>query len=223
MMLGLKKTFQFILKPMDKEVSEDISITTDTCICGRRSSNQIVCRGSKVSQKHCIFICDKYDLYVIDLGSSNGVYINGKRQISHCMVKLNNNDIIGIGSPRVKNFDPDTSVYKLCISELIDNDIKEIKEIPNTFKIKEDAVKNKMKRRLFGQLPENLTVSKISKSDVQEDVHTSLDLIKKITHSKVSLRVIIRKLRLFLWRLLQKIIHPKMSFSALIQKMCLSL
>ncbi|XP_066585351.1 uncharacterized protein Setx [Prorops nasuta] len=177
MMNSSQKKIQFILKRIDNENAENIFITTNICTCGRGKENQIVCKGLAVSRKHCIFVREKDELHVLDLASSNGVYVNGKKQKAHFMVQLNNNDIIGIGCSAINDVAADAFAYKLHISELTDNETIEILDLPQTFKTKkEEAVSNNLKRRSIGQLLKNSIPSKISKCGDQKDVHTSINL-----------------------------------------------
>ncbi|CAD1475543.1 unnamed protein product, partial [Heterotrigona itama] len=79
--------------------------------CGRAKENQIVCLSLTVSRRHCIFFRSKNELYVTDLKSANGLYINGIAQEPFQTTKLHSNDIIGIGCPTV--VDNNTYAYKL--------------------------------------------------------------------------------------------------------------
>ncbi|KAL6257996.1 hypothetical protein P5V15_011591 [Pogonomyrmex californicus] len=84
--------------------------------CGRGKENDILCLSLLVSRRHCIFFCDaNANLYVTDLRSSNGIFVNGEAKSSHQMIKLYENDIIGIGCP---NIDPSNETlynYKICL------------------------------------------------------------------------------------------------------------
>ncbi|KAM0736268.1 putative helicase senataxin [Formica fusca] len=101
--------------------------------CGRSKENMIICLSLLVSRRHCIFIRNNDDLYITDLKSSNGVYINGVIQKSHQMVKLCENDIIGIGC---SDADPNNNTfytYKVCIIESFSLDKKvEISALSST-------------------------------------------------------------------------------------------
>ncbi|XP_012264614.2 probable helicase senataxin [Athalia rosae] len=70
----------------------------NTFSCGRNTKNQIICVSLVVSRQHCMFIRDTKTLSVLDLKSSNGVYVNGKLQEPNVLIPLQENDIIGIGS-----------------------------------------------------------------------------------------------------------------------------
>jgi adenylate cyclase len=51
-----------------------------TCALGRSPSNQIVLSDDKVSRRHAmIHVQDQDEFWLVDLGSSNGTYVNGGR------------------------------------------------------------------------------------------------------------------------------------------------
>lgn len=84
--------------------------------CGRGKENQIQCVSLTVSRQHCSFFRNDHEIYVIDLGSSNGLFVNEIKQTARHMVKLKDNDIIGIGCQNAKNKSNDMFIYKLrCI------------------------------------------------------------------------------------------------------------
>ena len=64
---------------------------------GRSSSNDITIQDVFVGRNHCQIIQEDDGTFtLIDLGSTNGTYINGVRR--HGQVKLNKNDIVRIGN-----------------------------------------------------------------------------------------------------------------------------
>lgn len=66
------------------------------CPIGRSPSNQIVLSDPKVSRRHAVVHRQDIDEYwLVDLGSGNGSYLNGRR-IS-LPVRLQPNDVIGVG------------------------------------------------------------------------------------------------------------------------------
>lgn len=84
-----------------------------TYTCGRGKENQILCLSLMVSRQHCSFFHNNHEIYVIDLGSSNGIFVNEVKQKARHMVKLKDNDTIGIGCPDSKNDNSDMFIYKL--------------------------------------------------------------------------------------------------------------
>jgi len=64
---------------------------------GRTKTNNVVFADPKVSRNHLLLRClgeEKY--YLIDMGSANGTYLNGKRVIVPTLLK--NGDVINVGS-----------------------------------------------------------------------------------------------------------------------------
>nr|XP_050855849.1 uncharacterized protein LOC127066326 isoform X1 [Vespula vulgaris] len=84
-----------------------------TYTCGRGKENQIICLSLTVSRQHCSFFRNDHEIYVIDLGSSNGIFVNEIKQEARHMVKLNDNDIIGIGCPNSDMINKDMFIYKV--------------------------------------------------------------------------------------------------------------
>jgi pSer/pThr/pTyr-binding forkhead associated (FHA) protein len=76
-----------------------VYLTLDRTTLGRKPHNHIVLADLAVSGEHCAFeIKGLSDVYVQDMGSTNGTYINGamvKRQL------LQNDDVITIGKFKV--------------------------------------------------------------------------------------------------------------------------
>lgn len=64
---------------------------------GRKRHNDIVLDNMAVSGEHCVFVIDEEkDLYVEDLGSTNGTHLNGK--LLRARALLRDNDVVGIGN-----------------------------------------------------------------------------------------------------------------------------
>ncbi|XP_018312507.1 titin homolog [Mycetomoellerius zeteki] len=93
--------------------------------CGRGKDNDILCLSLLVSRRHCIFFRDIENLYVTDLRSSNGIYINGNEEKCQHTVKLHENDIIGIGCPEINSNKETLHVYKVCIIKSTELDEEE--------------------------------------------------------------------------------------------------
>jgi class 3 adenylate cyclase len=67
------------------------------CAIGRASHNQVVLQDEKVSRRHAVIHAQSLGEYwLVDLGSSNGTSINGRRVSQPC--RLNDHDRIEIGS-----------------------------------------------------------------------------------------------------------------------------
>ncbi|XP_012270150.1 probable helicase senataxin [Orussus abietinus] len=85
--------------------------------CGRGKDNKIICLSPWVSRQHCFFIRTKDGLSVIDLKSSNGVFVNGVMLKPNTMVKLKINDIVGIGCGTIDSAESSMFIYKLLESQ----------------------------------------------------------------------------------------------------------
>nr|XP_034188053.1 helicase sen1-like isoform X1 [Osmia lignaria] len=117
--------------------------------CGRAKDNQIVCLGLTVSRRHCIFFRKKDELYVTDLKSVNGLFLNGVAQPPYQMTKLQPNDIIGIGCPDHDVTDNTMFAYRLHIvttSDILENNhnptvvLETISNFKNTATSKPDTL-----------------------------------------------------------------------------------
>ncbi|MCO5143528.1 MAG: FHA domain-containing protein [Oligoflexia bacterium] len=86
---------KILAAPEEKYVGVKISLIEGINVLGRVSPpSGIVLDSPKVSKKHCAIRLDKGHLQVDDLGSSNGIFLNGKKINSE---KLQNKDRLVIG------------------------------------------------------------------------------------------------------------------------------
>ena len=82
------------LKPVDK--GPRIVITKAIVLVGRHPSCDVVIKGSrKISRKHCCIAQVNSSFFVRDLGSMNGVRLNGQRVRKEA--ELTNGDRVAIG------------------------------------------------------------------------------------------------------------------------------
>lgn len=78
-----------------------VYLKNDRTTLGRRPHNDIVLDNMVVSGDHCVFeLRSIADVYIEDLGSTNGTYINGR--IIKSRQQLRDNDIINIGNFRIQ-------------------------------------------------------------------------------------------------------------------------
>jgi len=70
-------------------------LSRTVCTIGRGSSNDLVLSDPAVSRRHAVLRWDGTKLRIDDLGSSNGLMINGRRAES---ATLENGDSIAIGN-----------------------------------------------------------------------------------------------------------------------------
>ena len=67
-----------------------------SCSLGRASSNDVVLADQKISRRHALIQAQKQqEFWLMDLGSSNGTYVNGRRLTQPAL--LRNQDLIEIG------------------------------------------------------------------------------------------------------------------------------
>ena len=69
------------------------------CSIGRSTTNQVVLADDKVSRRHAMINAQGHgEFWLVDLGSSNGTYVNGRRVAQPC--RLNEGDAVEIGNHR---------------------------------------------------------------------------------------------------------------------------
>ncbi|XP_076178494.1 uncharacterized protein LOC143152358 isoform X1 [Ptiloglossa arizonensis] len=104
---------QFILKRINGQDTITLDKPNYAYTCGRSKENEIVCLSMVVSRQHCIFFHRKDGLFVADLMSANGLFINGVAQQPHQVVQLHSNDIVGVGCSGIDITDKTMFAYKL--------------------------------------------------------------------------------------------------------------
>ena len=94
---------------LDGVVIKDVQITKDKTTLGRRPYNDIVIDNLAVSGEHAVLQMTGQDVFIEDLNSTNGTYINGKaikkQQLSH-------NDTVEIGKYKIKYLVEDNTDYE---------------------------------------------------------------------------------------------------------------
>ncbi|XP_017790018.1 PREDICTED: probable helicase senataxin [Habropoda laboriosa] len=164
---------QFVLERINISTKIVLDKLEHTYTCGRAKDNEIVCTSLTVSRRHCIFFHSKNELYVTDLKSSNGLFINGITQEPYQTTKLQPNDIIGIGCPDTDITDHNMFVYKLhkiTQPEVVENN-HSIGALPETI-LSIDSACNKFdasvkRKRVLKSHDAKLVPNKIPKLDVE--------------------------------------------------------
>ena len=78
-----------------------VHLTQDRTTLGRKADNDIVLDNLVVSSRHCVFeLKGLADVYLEDLRSTNGTFVNNKRVTSQ--QKLQDGDVIAIGNFRIQ-------------------------------------------------------------------------------------------------------------------------
>ena len=94
---------------LDGVVIKDVQITKDKTTLGRRPYNDIVIDNLAVSGEHAVLQMLGNDVFIEDLNSTNGTYINGKA-IKKQM--LAHNDTVEIGKYKIKYLVEEGSDYE---------------------------------------------------------------------------------------------------------------
>ena len=84
---------------LDGVVIKEVQITKDKTTLGRRPYNDIVIDNLAVSGEHAVLQMVGSDVFIEDLNSTNGTYINGKASRSSCCT---HNDTVEIGKYKIK-------------------------------------------------------------------------------------------------------------------------
>ena len=84
---------------LDGDVIKEVQITKDKTTLGRRPYNDIVIDNLAVSGEHAVLQMVGSDVFIEDLNSTNGTYINGKAVKKQLLA---HNDTIEIGKYKIK-------------------------------------------------------------------------------------------------------------------------
>jgi pSer/pThr/pTyr-binding forkhead associated (FHA) protein len=94
---------------LDGVVIKEVQITKDKTTLGRRPHNDIVIDNLAVSGEHAVLQMVGADVFIEDLNSTNGTYINGKAIKKQL---LSHNDTVEIGKYKIKYIVEDGSDYE---------------------------------------------------------------------------------------------------------------
>jgi hypothetical protein len=94
---------------LDGVVIKDVQITTDKTTLGRRPYNDIVIDNLAVSGEHAVLQMVGNDVFIEDLNSTNGTYINGKAIKKQLLA---HNDTVEIGKYKIKYLTEETGEYE---------------------------------------------------------------------------------------------------------------
>jgi pSer/pThr/pTyr-binding forkhead associated (FHA) protein len=94
---------------LDNVVIKEFQITKERTTLGRRPYNDIVIDNLAVSGEHAVLTAAQSDVYIEDLNSTNGTYINGKAVKKQLLA---NNDVVEVGKYRIKFLAEDAEDYE---------------------------------------------------------------------------------------------------------------
>jgi hypothetical protein len=94
---------------LDGVVIKEVQITKDKTTLGRRPYNDIVIDNLAVSGEHAVLQMVGTDVFIEDLNSTNGTYINGKAVKKQL---LTHNDTVEIGKYKIKYLVDDGTDYE---------------------------------------------------------------------------------------------------------------
>jgi hypothetical protein len=94
---------------LDGVVIKEVQITKDKTTLGRRPYNDIVIDNLAVSGEHAVLQMAGADVFIEDLNSTNGTYINGKAVKKQL---LSHNDTVEIGKYKIKFIVDDGTDYE---------------------------------------------------------------------------------------------------------------
>jgi pSer/pThr/pTyr-binding forkhead associated (FHA) protein len=94
---------------LDGVVIKEVQVTKDKTTLGRRPYNDIVIDNLAVSGEHAVLQMVGTDVFIEDLNSTNGTYINGKAVKKQL---LTHNDTVEIGKYKIKYLVEDGTDYE---------------------------------------------------------------------------------------------------------------
>ena len=84
---------------IDGVVIKEVQLTKDRTTLGRRPYNDIVIDNLAVSGEHAVLQMNGAEVYLEDLNSTNGTYVNGKAAKKQL---LQNGDVVEVGKYKIK-------------------------------------------------------------------------------------------------------------------------
>jgi pSer/pThr/pTyr-binding forkhead associated (FHA) protein len=94
---------------LDGVVIKEVQITKDKTTLGRRPYNDIVIDNLAVSGEHAVLQMAGHDVFIEDLNSTNGTYINGKAVKKQLLA---HNDTVEVGKYKIKFMVEDGTDYE---------------------------------------------------------------------------------------------------------------
>ena len=98
-----------LIVSLDGVVIKEVQITKDKTTLGRRPYNDIVIDNLAVSGEHAVLQMVGADVFIEDLNSTNGTYINGKAVKKQLLA---HNDTVEVGKYKIKFLVEDSTDYE---------------------------------------------------------------------------------------------------------------
>jgi hypothetical protein len=98
-----------LIVSLEGVVIKDVQLTKDKTTLGRRPYNDVVIDNLAVSGEHAVLQMVGADVFIEDLNSTNGTYINGKAVKKQL---LTHNDTVEIGKYKIKYLADDGTEYE---------------------------------------------------------------------------------------------------------------
>lgn len=87
---------------LDGQIQQEIIMDKPRVLVGRSEHNDVSLPSKFISRHHALFVRSGDASFLMDLNSTNGVYVNSQRVTSHFLV---HDDVVSIGNYRVKFID----------------------------------------------------------------------------------------------------------------------
>lgn len=95
---GMRLSLRACLKVIQgARIGQEIPVGSSKLLIGRGKDCNIRPRSTKVSNRHCMIYLRSYGLFVKDLRSTNGTFVNRMRMQPTDLVELNDGDILSVG------------------------------------------------------------------------------------------------------------------------------
>jgi pSer/pThr/pTyr-binding forkhead associated (FHA) protein len=88
---------------LDGDVLQELTMEKPRLLIGRSKHNDIALPSKFVSQHHAMLVRNGDATILMDLNSTNGVFVNSKRVSNHFLI---HDDVISVGHHRIKFVDP---------------------------------------------------------------------------------------------------------------------
>lgn len=124
-----------------------------TCSIGRAPTNEVVLPDEKVSRRHAFVQAQEaHEFWLVDLGSINGSYLNGRRVTQP--IRLRDQDQIDIGATRLAFRQPTTIQVSAPRGDAAEQTIQDIKSAPCWLLVADIAASTQLGKMLSGdELP----------------------------------------------------------------------